>query len=484
MSEKPQNRVVVTDEETGEVVRLKSDAEIVKENEELEQALQAKPAEEEKPEIDTSVLEKLKEKKKAKEEESMKATGKRDRSLYFGVVGLGQAGSRIAETFYGLGYEGCVFNTATQDLEHINLPESKKVFLPFALGGAGKELDNGRQAVENNAQLIIDKLNANFDERQEMLILAVSGGGGTGSGGAEAILGLLSTLGKPICVIYVLPMESEDALSKHNSLVTLGKLAKMASTDAITTLVVVDNSKIELIYPGLSKAEFWGTANNAIVEPLHLFNHLSSMPTPYDSLDSMDFGRIFTTGDCTIYGILRVEEYMETTAIAEAIIENLEAGLLASDFDLKDTRFGGFIITASPEVLKQLPAVNINYASHIISDVCDSPQLVQGVYEADTDDDAVRVYTLFSGLGLPAVRIENLQKDAAAQMAMVQEKEKNRADKMNVDYGSGTDTKSKAQEVHRMIKQKKSSFGKLTNNATNKVSGGAGGKRIIDRRKR
>jgi len=337
--EKPKSRVVVTDE-TGEVVRLKSDAEIVEENEKLELALKSKPEVEKKEEsqLDMSVLQKLKE-KKAEKEGSVKATAKRDRSLYFGVVGLGQAGNRIAETFYSLGYEACALNTATQDLEHIEMPENRKVYLPFALGGAGKELDNGRAAVENNAELVLEKLQDTFSDKQEMLMLAVSGGGGTGSGGSEAILGLMASLGKPLGVIYVLPMESEDALAKHNAVVTLGRLAKMASTDVITTLIVVDNSKIDLIYPGLSKGEFWKTANNAIVEPLHLFNHLSAMPTPHDSLDSMDYARLFTAGDCTIYGQLEVTNYMETTAIAEAIIENLESGLLASDFNLKESRF-------------------------------------------------------------------------------------------------------------------------------------------------
>jgi cell division GTPase FtsZ len=383
--------------------------------------------------------------------------------------------SRITETFYGLGYEACVFNTATQDLEHISLPNDKKIFLPFALGGAGKELDNGRQAVEQNGELVINKLNESFGDDQEMLILAVSGGGGTGSGGAEGMLGLMSTLGKPIGVIYVLPMESEDALSKHNSVITLGKLAKMASTDVITTLIVVDNSKIELIYPGLSKAEFWGTANNAIVEPLHLFNYLSAQPTKYDSLDSMDFGRVFTTGDCTTYGMLEVENYMDTTAIAEAIVENLEGGLLANDFNLKETRFGGFIITGNPDVLAKLPAVNVNYASHMISEACDSPSLVNGVYEQPITKDVVRVYTLFSGLGLPSARVEGLKTEAAQRMAVLKEKEASRADKMAVDYGAGTDSQSKAQEVHRIIQQKKSGFGKLTSNA---------GRQVKDRRKR
>ena len=464
------NRVVVTDE-TGELVRVKTDAEIVKENEELEKAFKLGEA----PKLDPEILKKLKTKQDEKVEEKMKAVSVRDRSLYFGVVGLGQAGSRVAETFYKLGYEACVFNTATQDLEHIDLPDNRKIYLPFALGGAGKELDNGRQAVEQNGEVVLDRLNETFDESQEMLILAVSGGGGTGSGGAEAMIGLMASLGKPICVIYILPLESEDSLSKHNSVSTLSRLAKLASTDVITTLVVVDNAKINLIYPNLSKAEFWDVANNAIVEPLHLFNYLSAQPTRYDALDAMDFGRIFTAGDCTIYGMIEVNDYMETTAIAEAVIENLESGLLASDFNLSETRFGGYIVTGSAEVLMKLPATNIHYASHVISEKCGSPQLVGGVYEIESDEDCVRVYTMFSGLGLPAARIESLKNEAKEQMAIIREKEKTRADRMMVDYGSGTETQTKAQEVHRLIQQKKSGFGKLTSNA---------GSRIVDKRKR
>lgn len=478
------NRVVVTDDK-GAVTRVKSEAEIVRENAELEQALgqgHAEPQEEGKPALDPEVLARLQAKKAAASAsaEETKAITRRDRSLYFGVIGLGQAGSRIAETFYSLGYEACAMNTATQDLEYIEMPDNRKIFLPFALGGAGKELDNGRAAVEQNGDMILKQLNERFGDDQEMLILAVSGGGGTGSGGAEAMLSLLAQMGKPVGVIYVLPMDSEDSLSKHNAVTTLGKLSKMASTDAITTLIVVDNAKIELLYPGLSKAEFWPTANNAIVEPLHLFNHLSAMPTPYDSLDSMDFGRIFTTGDCTIYGMIEVHDYMETTAIAEAVLENLQASLLASDFDLTEARFGGFIVTGSDSVLRSLPAENIHYASHMISESCDYAQLMKGVYEMAIDDDVVRVYTMFSGLGLPAARIEALKEEATAQMQQIRDKEKTRASRMVVDYGSGNETQAKSQEVRRMITQKKSGFGKLTGNAVKRTPG----RKVIDRRKR
>ena len=112
MSEKEKdikNRVVVVSD-TGEVTRVKTDAEIVKENEDLEKALKGP---EKKEELDPEVLKKLSKKQKSKKKEAdMEAVTKRDRSLYFGVIGLGQGGSRLCETFYKLGYEGCVFNTA------------------------------------------------------------------------------------------------------------------------------------------------------------------------------------------------------------------------------------------------------------------------------------------------------------------------------------------------------------------------------------
>jgi cell division GTPase FtsZ len=419
-------------------------------------------------ELDPNLLKILKEKQEAK----VKTVAKRDRSLYFGVVGLGQAGSRVVEVFASLGYETCVFNTAIQDLEHINLPNEKKIYLNFALGGCGKDLDNGNLAIEQNADLILEKLNENFDDKQEMLFLAVSGGGGTGSGGAEAMLGLMATLGKPIGIIYILPMDSEDGLAKHNAVMTLSKLAKMASTDVISTLIVVDNSKIETIYPNLSKADFWATANNAIVEPLHLFNSLSYQSTKYESLDPMDFSNLLLTGDLSVYGMIEISSYMNTTAIAEGILENLDGGLLASGFDLKETRFGGYIVTGNAEVLSKLPAININYASHIISETCNSPQLVHGVYEQNISKDVVRVYTLFSGLGLPQKRVEELKKDADEKMLTLNEKKQTRTEKMSIDY-SGAQSQSKVQEVHKMIQQKKSNFGKLISNA-----------QIKDRRKR
>jgi cell division GTPase FtsZ len=463
------NRVVVIDGD-GNVTKVKSDAEIVKDNEEFEKSLQGSK----KPEIklDENILQKLKEKQKTKEESAMKVVAARDRSIQFGIIGLGHAGSKICQTFHELGYTGVCFNTASQDLEYLSLPNNKKILLNFSdIGGAGKELENGRLAIEQNRDLILSKLKETFSNNQEALLLVISGSGGTGSGGAEEMANLLLSLGKPVGILFVLPMEA-DALSKHNTVVTLSKLSKLASppNGKITPLIIVDNAKIELLYPGISKASFWEVANSAIVTPLHLFNKLSANGSRFEALDGMDFSHMFFQDSCLIYGTVEVEDYSDVSSLAEAMVENVENGLLASDFNLNECRYAGFIITGNSNALNKLQAVSVNYCEHIINELCHNPQIFKGVYEIEDSSDSIKVYYMFSGLGLPSARIKNLQTQATEQMLAMKEKEKACVDKMIVEYGSSGDTDNKAKEINRIIQQKKTGFGKLTANVNKKVT--------------
>ena len=399
-----------------------------------------------------------------KEDMSVMLLEQQDRSLNIGVVGVGQCGSRLAEEFYKRGYKAAVINTALQDLKHIRVPESHKLFLDYALGGAGKEIAVGADAVEEYAKQILD-FTESHTEDCEVLMLAISGGGGTGSGGAENMVKILSESGKPIMVLYVLPMDSEDALAKHNAVHTLAKLAKMAKDDVISSLTVVDNSKIELIYAGLSVSNFWKTANNAIVEPLHLFNKLSANPSEHTSLDPMDFSNVLLAGDCALYGMIEVENYEEDEAIAEAMVTNLENGLLSSHFDLSQARSAGVIITGSKEALDSVSATNIEYAFTILSKVCsDGVRVYRGVYSVPGHENKLKVYTYLSGLGLPDERVKDLKLEADKHIEALARKENDRTSAMNIDLGK-TQTKSAADELHDRIKRKNSAMGKLTRNS-------------------
>lgn len=453
MSKESKNRVVVT--ESDRVKRIKTDKEIVDENEQLEEEFKSRKQTQEREDMSIMLVE------------------EQDRSINIGVVGVGQCGSKLAEEFYKRGYSAVAINTAIQDLKPIQIPERQKLFLDYALGGAAKDLDTGAAAAEEYSDEILSHLEKNFEDN-EVLMLITSGGGGTGSGSAEVMVKIMAQMDKPITVIYVLPMSSEDTLAKHNSIQTLSRLAKLAKDDVINSLMVVDNAKIELLNPGKSMAEFWKTANNVIVEPLHLFNQLSSTPSEYTSLDPMDFTRIFVgTGDCTLYGSIEVENYMEEDALAEAVITNMENGLLASEFDLSQTRSAGVIITGSKEILEKIPSTNIEYSFAMVNKLCsDGTQIFRGIYEIPNQD-TLRIYSLFSGLGLPEERISELKAEAERHMAALQGKEDDRASNMTIDVGK-TQAVSATDALHKRIKNKKSAMGKIKKNS----------KRVVDKRRR
>lgn len=423
--------------------------------------------------VDVGKLAALKAKSQAKQQESKmaaKIVSKKDRSLVFGILGSGQAGSRIAEAFYKSGYDAVVVNTAIQDLKFIDIPDSNKLLLEYGLGGAAKEIEIGRAATEAHradiAQLVHEKLGSS-----QVNILCLSLGGGSGAGSCETLVDLLVESGKPLVVMTVLPMDTEDAQTKSNALETLAKLAKLTQAKKVNNLIVVDNAKIESIYHNVSQMDFYKVANKAIVEPIDVFNTLSSAPSDVKPLDPMEWGKLFTDGEgLTVYGELTVENFKEETSIAEAIINNLDGNLLAGGFDLKQSKYVGVIVTANKEVWAQIPSASITYAMHMVNDQCGTPKGVfKGIYTVETPDPVVKVYSIFTGLGLPDSRVAQLKKDAQSHMQTVKGKDEQRNLSLQLDTGTN-ETVSAAQRVKDKIAQKSSAFGKLTSN-------------VVDRRK-
>jgi cell division GTPase FtsZ len=416
---------------------------------------------------------KLAKKDEVSKEESMpELVSKREVSINLGIVGVGQAGSRIAEEFHKLGYDVGVINTSAQDLKFIEVMPHQKLLLEGSLGGTGKDLDLGRDifnaSVDQVASFVDDIADGN-----DMLFLALSGGGGTGSSSVDTMIPLLFETGMPLGVIYVLPKATEDAQSKKNSIETLARLAKMTAQDMIASLVVVDNARIENIYSQLSQSQFWSKANSAIVEPINIFNTLTSQASKFTSLDPSDFGKIISCGDCSVYGVVEVEDYMEETSLAEAVIESLSGNMLAEGFDLAQTRTGGVIIVGSETALNEMPAINIDYCFSMISEQTNGANIFQGIY-AQPGVEGIKIYSWFAGLGLPQDRIENLKRESKAQSAIAADKEKNRNSSMTLDLGEDKVTSVK-DEIQRKIKSKKSGFGRLQ-----------GGKRssLIDKRRK
>jgi len=440
----------------------------VETNDDFESALNEDQSEKDKM---AELREKLK-RKKADESKSSSEEEEMEVSIRLGVIGVGQAGSRVSQEFGKLGYHSYAINTSKQDLEFIDIPSHKKLLLEGSLGGTGKDLDLGRDIFAANEDILVDFVE-DVVSGNDMLYLAVSGGGGTGSSSVDTMVDIMFRTGAPVGVIYILPKDTDDAQAKKNSLETLSRLAKMSSDNVISNLVVVDNAKIEQIYADLSQADFWDTANKAIVEPLHIFNNLTATASRHTSLDPSDFAKIISCGDCSMYGVIEVEDYMEETALAEAVIESLQQSMLAEGFDISQTRVGGVVITGTKKVMDKIPAANINYCYHMVSEQTEGASLFQGVYDVHTKSDSVKIYTWLAGLGLPRKRIETLKEESRRLEEVNSAKLTNRNSQMELDLG-GDNTSSASQEIRRKIQKKNSGFGRLQRGRSS----------IIDRRRR
>jgi hypothetical protein len=189
-------------------------------------------------------------------------------------------------------------------------------------------------------------------------------------------------------------------------------------------------------------------------------------------LDSTEFAKLFTDGKgFTVYGTINVTDYEDEMAIATAIVDSLKGNLLASGFDIRQARYAGFMLVAPERIWNKIPSSSLDFAQHMINDVCDSPLAIfHGIYKEDSEDDCIKVYSMFSGLGLPEERINQLKSEAQQKMSVAQRKDDERNMTIKVDVGE--ETVNKVEEIKKRIQQKASSFAKLHTGA------------ITDRRKK
>lgn len=102
------------------------------------------------------------------------------------IVGVGRAGSRIANLFLLKGYKGILLDTERSDL--IYFPYKYKSLLgeKFVDGnGTGKDLEIGRQIMNAEKYNIVDRMDSIKDNMDSIFIFSAMGGG---TGGAVDIL--------------------------------------------------------------------------------------------------------------------------------------------------------------------------------------------------------------------------------------------------------------------------------------------------------
>lgn len=301
----------------------------------------------------------------------------------FAVVGVGQGGSRLAETFWKLGYRRvAVINTAAQDLKPISLPEENKLLIGGS--GAGKNREKARLIFEEHREDILDFLKNTFQTGIDRVLVCIGAGGGTGAGGGPIVVDichdLCQTVGAEqshkdakVGAVLALPSKSEGSRVKNNAKETADALIEYSTSGTLSPLIILDNERIRHLYPKLSVNKFWNTANTSICSLFHLFNKIAAQDSEYTAFDKAD--------------------------ISHAVRDNLKKNILAN-IDVNTGNVAACVVIGDKGTLDHTPQESLEHGFEQLTRLLGEGSTVhRGIYH--TSKKGLVVYTIIGGIEAP-----------------------------------------------------------------------------------
>ena len=246
--------------------------------------------------------------------------------LRVGVIGIGNCGNQIAKLAMSEADCGvlCV-NTSENDLA--TLPESIREEFSILVGdaeGSGKNRDEAKKFLKGAVTKIVssDKF-IEFMDGKDVVIVASSTGGGTGSGMAPMFSSIIrqgfkNADGSEKCIIMlgVLPKLEEGYSTQVNTKDYLRELYEVLEDQ---TYMLYDNDR----YKDRYAADCLTLVNQAIIEDIKVLQCKYNNPTPYDSIDEKDMKMIISTpGRIVIGSLLELKEKdLDSQTIEDKLID-------------------------------------------------------------------------------------------------------------------------------------------------------------------
>jgi len=334
-----------------------------------------------------------------------------DVAFKFAFVGAGQGGSRIAEAFHRLGYRKLsAINTAQQDLNTIDLEHK----LCIGEGGAGKNKDVAKTNFGEHKEDVLDFMRNTFGEDFDRVFVCAGAGGGTGAGTliplietTRELYDAVKTPSRKVGVILALPKVSEGKKVNANAYSTLNEVCELVQSGIVSPLIILDNEKINKLYPGLAVAPFWQTANSSIAGLFHIFNLVAANNSSFTSFDPNDYKHVLDSG-IIVFGASPVPNWKDVLSITKTVRDNIKNNVLSGGIDISTGTTAGVAIIGGQNVLENVPQENLDLAFQQFSRILGKGSTVhRGIYSGS--EETLTVYTAIGGLDTPHAKLEELK---------------------------------------------------------------------------
>lgn len=331
----------------------------------------------------------------------------------FGFIGAGQGGGKLAEAFAQIGYSRVgVINTADQDLETVNV--SRK----FKFGkqqGAGKDRSVAKSAFIDQKEDVIDFIKQSVGTDIDRIFVTVGAGGGTGAGVCSELVKVIREYQQTVKatspyvgVILALPRISEGKKVSLNAYETLKEVCQLVDEKIVSPLIVLDNEKINTLYPKLPISKFWQVANGNISALFHLFNNIVTKSSQYTTFDSNDFRTVLDSG-IMVFGMTNVTNTSNEAEISKAVRENLKRNVLCGELDLSSGKIAATVAIGDDNTLDNIPQEYLDNAFNQLNRLLQTGSTVhQGIYKGTKA--GLSIFTAIGSIATPQEKLNALLK--------------------------------------------------------------------------
>jgi cell division GTPase FtsZ len=246
------------------------------------------------------------------------------------VIGLGQAGSRIAKFFDRANVPTVYANSDEVDFRGLNIPESKTLIIEGT--GTGCSYVKGLQMVDKNYEVFIDFIAKNLNKDKLNLFIFGAGGGSGASMSTRAIKYATDNKYR-VGILTVLPSKMLGMIPMDNAIKTLKDLKEFP----INMFILADNE--HLSKDAVIGKDWWSDINQRIYDQIEsAFEITSSKKTSQAGIGSIDKGELMRTLQ---YGNglldIRTFKIKKSDMNDEYIDELLHKPILTEGYNYKDS---------------------------------------------------------------------------------------------------------------------------------------------------
>jgi len=251
--------------------------------------------------------------------------------MYFGFIGLGQAGGNISDLAAKHFYTSTAINYSETDLKSVNHIPDEMIHTLIGSEGIGKDRELAKQLMRDNWESTVSFVKKHLSKPSiEVIFVPFGTAGGSGSGMSSLLLEILTNEmpDKTFVACPILPANNETLNNKLNALEALSELADLD----FCTIPIDNNTVLANSDSFISKNIIYKKTNEEFISLINKLLEYTNKSSENGVIDRKDLRQIFSVKGISVIGAAKVMEVSGTSLKTEHFAKKIQESWINSIF--------------------------------------------------------------------------------------------------------------------------------------------------------